>query len=110
MSLLSDMLTRRSLTVAASATGEIPPMPGRSRERLWRRDVDLACVPPGSVEKTAIANANSKKPVFQGAAVASNGKADAAKDRAKTSSAKPVDTGHPAVEAGLKSDSSKKSR
>lgn len=110
MSVLFDMLTRRCLTAATSATGEIPPSPKLSRERLWIRDVDLVRVPRGTEGKTAMANTNSKKPAPHGAAAASHSKAETAKDQAKPSNAKPNEMGGKPRNAGGKSDSDKKSR
>lgn len=110
MSVLCDMLTSRSLTVAVSAIGGIPLMPKPSRERLWVREVDLVRVPRGPEDETAMANTTSKKPALHGAAAASHSKAETAKDQAKPSNAKPTDTGRPAPDAGSKSDNGKKSR
>ena len=110
MSVLCDMLTSRCLTVAASAIGGIPLMPKLSRERLWIRDVGPVRVSRGPEDETTMANTNPRKPALHGAAAASHSKTDAAKDQAMPSNAKSNDTGRPAVDAGHKNDSGKKSR
>lgn len=109
MSVLCDMLNRRCLTVAASAIGGIPPTPKLTLERPWRRHVDLVRVRRGSEEKTTIADTDPNKPELHGAAASSHGKADAAKDQAKPSNAKSTEPGRPALAAGNKSASGKKS-
>lgn len=89
MSVLCHLLTRRCLTIAAFAIGEIPPTPKLTRERPWKRDVDLVRVPREPEDQTAMATAKPKKPALQNAAANSYSKAGADMKRAEPPLAEP---------------------
>lgn len=87
------MQTRQCMTGAASVTSRIPPMPERSRERLWVRRVDLVRIPRGSGEENPMDDTTPEKPLLQNAAAESYSKAGADMKHAEPPLAKPTLSG-----------------
>lgn len=110
MSVLSEMLTRRCLTISTSVIGAFPPRPKLSRERLWKREVDQVRVPRGSQDETAMATTPPKKPILQSAAANSYSKAGAEMKKAAPQLPRPEASPDKSVEASRVDDKGRKTR